>query len=118
MEDLSEKADVRTRAKRARKQQQGLDGTLRGIMGTGTGRAWLWYILSTCHSFELEVPGDAITMAFRNGERNVGIRLLSDVMRVAPDEFVAMMREANGMIEDDGSSGSDDDSGDGDPASE
>lgn len=61
----------------------------------------------------MEAPTDAVAMAFRNGERNVGIRLLTDVMRVAPHEFVDMMREANGMTEDDGSSGSDDNSGDG-----
>jgi hypothetical protein len=115
MEDLGDEKDVRARKRRVGKQQKGLDDTLRGIMGSGTGRAWIWYILSTCRSFELEVPSDAIAMAFRNGERNVGIRLLADVMRVAPDEFVAMMREANGMIEDDGSSGSDDNSGDGEP---
>ena len=115
IEDLGEKKDVKARTKRVGKKARSLDETLRGIMGTGIGRAWIWSILSTCRSFEMEAPTDAVAMAFRNGERNVGICLLSDVMRVAPHEFVDMMREANGL-EDDGTSGSDDnDSGDGEP---
>lgn len=34
-------------------------------------------------------------MAFMEGQREVGIRLLSDIMGACPDAYVTMMRERN-----------------------
>lgn len=32
-------------------------------------------------------------MAFREGERNAGLRLFADINRAAPDQYVIMQRE-------------------------
>jgi hypothetical protein len=34
-------------------------------------------------------------MAFMEGQREVGIRLLTDIMGACPDQYVLMMRERN-----------------------
>ena len=45
---------------------------------------------------ELAGIGDPrLIRAFAEGERNIGLKLLSDIMAVAPDAFMLMMRERN-----------------------
>ena len=36
-----------------------------------------------------------MAMAFAEGERNIGLQDLNDVMAWAPDQYIAMMREAS-----------------------
>jgi hypothetical protein len=38
---------------------------------------------------------ETIAMAFKEGERNIGLQILRDLMRACPDMYVLMMREAN-----------------------
>ena len=35
-------------------------------------------------------------MAFNEGERNAGIKLLNDIIQYCPEQFIEAMREANG----------------------
>jgi hypothetical protein len=35
-------------------------------------------------------------MACAEGERNIGLRLLSDLMQACPDRYIEMLKEANG----------------------
>ena len=54
-------------------------------------------------------------MAFREGERNVGIRLLADITEASPDAYLLMLKEANDERRDRLDS-RDDRSGDDDPS--
>ena len=40
------------------------------------------------------VSGDPMASAFAEGERNAGLRLFSQVMKAAPDNYIVMAREA------------------------
>ena len=68
---------------------------LRGLMSLPAGRAWVFHLLESCHVFQSSYTGDGLSMAFKEGERNVGLRLLSDVMSTCPDQYIQAMREAN-----------------------
>jgi hypothetical protein len=71
--------------------------------------------------FQTTFSIEALSMAFQEGERNIGLELLADLMAASPDMFIAMLREAqnerstreglNGNV-----GGSDAGSGDYDPA--
>lgn len=65
------------------------------LMATESGRRWVLDTLDACHIFSTSFALDAIAMSFSEGERNVGLRLLNDIMFACPDQYVQMMRERN-----------------------
>ena len=75
--------------------QESVDAFLRHSMGLVDGRRYFYGLLVRCHVFANPYTGRAGTTAFACGELNVGQQVLADIMRIAPDEYVQMMREAN-----------------------
>lgn len=67
------------------------------ILKTEKGRAFYWYLLCECGVFTSSFTGDNYTF-FREGERNVGLKLLGFMNEVAPDAYVLMMKEAKGNL--------------------
>lgn len=64
------------------------------IMSKRYGRRFIWKILEWAHIHETNFSSDPLVMAFREGERNIGLRLAADVMNLTPDEYLKMRREA------------------------
>lgn len=83
------------RRKQRSKQRQGEeDKFIRGLLSSAEGRTWYWKQLVACHIFEASWRGDGTdSMVFREGERNIGNRLLAQLMRASPDSFILMMQE-------------------------
>jgi hypothetical protein len=65
------------------------------LMSTSYGRQWVWDLLAAAHMFEANTISDPRLSGIFDGERNLGLRLLSDIMAACPDQFVQAMREAN-----------------------
>jgi hypothetical protein len=83
--------DARAEAGRRAKK---LDDFVGAAIETAEGRLWFWDILSRCHIFStVFTPGDGGSTAFRDGERNVGLQILTQLMRVSPETFALMMKE-------------------------
>ena len=92
------------------------------LMSTTFGREWMWDVLSRCHCFSTTFSGDALTSAFAEGQRAIGLSLLSDIMIACPDSYLQAQRESNersslderrsGPQSDGGDSGSDADADD------
>jgi hypothetical protein len=70
------------------------DAELRGVLNSYPGRSVIWRVLEQCGIYELSFSGDSHRTAFREGNRNVGLFLLTEVMRVAPDAYGLMQRES------------------------
>lgn len=111
--------------KRSKKQssQQINDTVIRQIMSTMLGRHWMWLMLGTCHLFEniafFDGEGAIQKTYFAAGERNIGLKLLADVQRLCPREYVLAMEENTkkeltngGSTSTGGDSGDPDSSGD------
>jgi hypothetical protein len=64
-------------------------------MSTSFGREWVWDLLSAAHMFEANTISDPRLSGIFDGERNLGLRLLSDIMVSCPDQFIQAMRESN-----------------------
>lgn len=64
-------------------------------MTTYQGRAWFYDILNRCYVTRTPfISGDMYTTAFRCGEHNIGLQLLSDIQDAAPDLYITMIKEA------------------------
>jgi hypothetical protein len=65
------------------------------LMSTSFGREWMWDVLSRCHCFSTTFNGDALASAFAEGQRAIGLSLLSDIMIACPDQYIQAQRESN-----------------------
>lgn len=84
----------KARKKSGRKKTIRLD-FIRSMMSTPVGRAYIREELQRSHVFSTSfVQGDPYATAFREGERNRGLRLLADITQAAPDLYMTMMKEA------------------------
>ena len=91
--NAAERRHVREAAKSAKFADRQRADVVTSIMSVANGRAWVLEILEQCHAFASSFTGNALQTAFAEGERNVGLRLLNDIMACCPDRYVEMMRE-------------------------
>lgn len=89
--DARKVSKAEAKAKRIQRED---DAILRSIMATAPGRGWFYRMLQTCHLFHTSFDGNPLVMAMKEGERNIGLALLADVMRVCPENYVLMSNEA------------------------
>ncbi len=69
----------------------------KSLMSHPDGRRWVWLRLSEARLFVEDEDLDAGRMAYAKGRRNAGLRLLSDVTKYAPQEYVTMTEEASSV---------------------
>jgi len=93
--DASDRRDVKRLEKAARLAERQRHEVIQGIMSIAPGREWMLERLESCHVFASSYSGNALSMAFSEGERNVGLQLLNDIMSACPGRYVEMMQERN-----------------------
>jgi hypothetical protein len=92
--DASDPKQVRDRIKQLKVQENIKDDLLRRIMETREGRAWFFEILESAHIWRSSFSVEPLAMGFAEGERNLGLRFLADLMRAAPLRYIEMVQEA------------------------
>lgn len=92
--NASDTKHIRRAAKAAKLAEADRRTVVYTLMATPAGRAWMHDTLAYCHCFHTTFTGEALSGAYREGQRDVGLHLLLDVMRWAPDQYIHMMREA------------------------
>jgi len=93
--DAGNRRDIREAEKRAKVTEQQRREIVTGIMSLPAGRQWMCDILVEAHVFATSFADNGLRMAFLEGQRSMGLRLLMDVMGACPDQYVQMMRERN-----------------------
>lgn len=93
--NASERKDVRKAEKAAGLAERQRQEVIFGLMQAIAGRRWMLEKLEECHVFATSFARDAVTMAYMEGERSIGLRLLNDIMASCPDQYILMMRERN-----------------------
>ncbi len=63
------------------------------MMGDKRGRRIVWRQLSEAGVFQQSFHPDALTMAFNEGRRSAGLRILDQVHTLCPDLYTTMMKE-------------------------
>lgn len=69
---------------------------LRALLASPDGRQVLWRILARCHLFQLSFCGTERDTCLREGERSVGLWLLSELGQAEPEALATLMREQRG----------------------
>lgn len=62
------------------------------VLSSPQGRRFYWRYLSKCGMFTTSFTGNSGTY-FKEGERNVGLRLYADMMAASPDSYLLMIKE-------------------------
>ncbi len=88
-EQLSEEA-----RKKAVERQERDDQDIENVMNTVSGRRFVWKQLKETRVFQSSFTGDNNNTNFNEGQRNAGLRVFSDIMRVCPDMWLVMAKEA------------------------
>ncbi|HSV48355.1 MAG TPA: endopeptidase [Ramlibacter sp.] len=83
------------KAVKAQLERQTEIDDLSWLMSDKRGRRFMWRLLQRTGIYQLSfVPGDSNVTAFREGNRNQGLQLLSEVMQHCPSRFSEMQKEA------------------------
>ncbi len=91
--DSQDKArvDSRTRDKLA---QQNEAEDVKWLMSSKRGRRIVWRVLDRAGVYRLSFNTNAMTMAFAEGARNEGLRMLSMIHAACPEMYPLMQKEA------------------------
>ena len=92
--DLS--AQVRAQAVKSQRDQvsaENEDVDLKWLMGSKRGRRIAWRLLDRAGVFRLSFNTNSMTMAFNEGVKNEGLRLLGLIHAVCPELYPTMIRE-------------------------
>jgi hypothetical protein len=73
---------------------------LRSIMSVPEGRVWMWDFLSQCGVYHSSFSSDALMMAFNEGRRDMGNRLIAEINRLpgGPELYRRMAAEAQAGV--------------------
>ncbi len=86
------KADTDQRNKLARDTEE---ADFKWLMGSKRGRRIVWRFLDRAGVFRLSFNTNAMTMAFAEGNRNEGLRILAQIHALCPELYTTMVKEAN-----------------------
>lgn len=64
------------------------------LMSDKRGRRYVWRLLQRAGIYTTTFTGEALSSAFKEGERNQGLKVLSEVMEHCPERFSEMQKEA------------------------
>lgn len=86
-------ADPEQVADAGRKESVAADtqaGDLRAVLSTAEGRRFVWGLLTFTGVFKTSFTGNSETF-YREGQRNVGLKIIADLRAACPERLVEMM---------------------------
>ncbi|MBS0539369.1 MAG: hypothetical protein JSR47_11465 [Proteobacteria bacterium] len=92
--DAGNQRHVDRRRKAANVERLQADEALRWLMADARGRRFVWGQLSRAGLFHSSMAATPELTAFNEGRRDIGLTLLSDVMRLSPEGYARMQAEA------------------------
>lgn len=97
-DDLGPQAAEARRSSREERAKQLLhrdEDDLKWIMNDARGRRMIYKQLERAGVFRISyAAGDPHQTSFNEGQRNIGVRLLGELMAVTPEQYALMLREA------------------------
>lgn len=71
---------------------------LKGLLSTPGGRRFLWRYIEFCGIFESSFSSSGSEMFFLEGQRNVGLKLIKEIMEADANAYIVMMKESKGDL--------------------
>lgn len=97
-------SDQRARNEQERQRQEQLTRDLKKLLDDATFRRFLWYVLSLCKVMDKSMDVNPVIMAFREGQRDIGIHIMQEVMTAAPEAYEVMRAEHTKQAEEEAES--------------
>jgi len=97
MTNAASERSIRKRNKQILADRETNTTVITTLMHTVDGRRWIWLTLERLAVFRADEGLDPLRMAFDKGIRNEGLRLLADVTRICPNEYIRMTQENSGV---------------------
>ncbi len=91
--DASDEDTVQERKVSQGRSDKKRKDALKKIMSDPSTRIWIRHLLETCHVTSTSLSENPYNTYFLEGERNIGLRVWSEIEDVAPREFAEMMLE-------------------------
>lgn len=94
--NAGDEGQVETRSRSAKRREKQARKDFADVMNTPGGRRVMWALISRCgvfHSSFAKAKGDAAMTAFFEGERNVGIELITRATTETPASYALMVKE-------------------------
>lgn len=82
------------REQRAKLERESEEADVRWLMGNKRGRRIIWRLLNQSGVFRLSFNTNAMQMAFAEGNRNFGNRLLELIHAHCPELYPTMVKES------------------------
>lgn len=80
---------------RERLNRENEEADIRWLMGQKRGRRMMWRLLDQAGVFRSSFTPNAMSMAFAEGNKNYGLRILALIHTLCPDMYTVMMKELN-----------------------
>lgn len=93
--NASDRRQIREAKRTARQDNLARLFSVNQLMSSVQGRQYAYNLLSRCHVFNTTFNTNALSMAYAEGERNIGLMLIADIMSICADQYIIMMRESN-----------------------
>lgn len=87
--NAADESQVKSAQEKSKLKSDRDDQDLRFVLNHDQGLRVIWKLLETCGVFKSSFTGSSETY-FLEGQRNVGLKLLNDIMRVNPDSYLKM----------------------------
>lgn len=72
-----------------------VDMALKRVMADRDGRAVMRWLICECGFERTSFSTNALSMAFSEGRRSVGLTIADRLKRVVPEDFILMQEEGN-----------------------
>lgn len=89
----AQETSERERATRQRLELEAEKTDVKWLMSTKRGRSFMWRLLEQAGIFRSSFDANAMRMAFAEGNRNYGNRVLDMVNRSCPELYTVMVKE-------------------------
>jgi hypothetical protein len=93
VDDLEQEREFSEANERSRLRREAERAGLGVVLSTKGGRLTMWRLLDMAGVYRLSFTGDALWSAFNEGQRNIGNKLLAEIMADFPAEYALMLRE-------------------------
>lgn len=92
--DIRKQEQAQAEQARARKVSRDTEESdLKWLMGSRRGRRIVWRLLEHAGVFRPVFNTNALAMSFAEGNRNYGLRILTQIHAVAPEQYPIMVKE-------------------------
>lgn len=88
--NAADEEQVREARKKEKRRSERDEQDILHVIAERPGRRLLWRFISDCGVFQSNPVGNL----FQEGRRDVGLKILAELMAAAPETYIQMMKEA------------------------